>query len=310
LVKWECLGIYIQPALNARRLWGYIIVYGIIYNGGLCNKGQKNIVIQGAGFANKTSPIIGSIMSEKAAVVLAAGKGTRMKSDLPKVLMPVCGRPMIDYVLDALISGGIEKIIAVIGYRAELVKAALDGRKNLAFAMQTEQLGTGHAVMCCRELLADHHGPVLVVAGDAPLMQTKSVAALLAAYDRKPAACIMGTAFTDNPMGLGRIIRDKQGNFLGIVEHRDATAEQRKIQEVNMSYYVFNCQDVFHALDYIRPDNDQGEYYITDVPRVLISRGLEVRALPVLQPCEALSINNVEELAVVEAEMRRMKDKG
>jgi bifunctional UDP-N-acetylglucosamine pyrophosphorylase/glucosamine-1-phosphate N-acetyltransferase/UDP-N-acetylglucosamine pyrophosphorylase len=242
---------------------------------------------------------------------MAAGKGTRMKSDLPKVLVPVCGRPMIEYVLDALTAGGIERIIAVVGYRAELVRSALDGRKNLTFALQAQQLGTGHAVMVCRYLLADHRGPVLIVAGDAPLMQADSVAALMAEYQRKPAACVIGTAYAENPAGLGRIVRDKDGKFLGIVEHRDASPAQRQIKEVSMSYYVFDCQIMLDALDYIRPNNDQGEYYITDLPRVLLSRGLEVRAVPVLKPCEVLAINSMQELAVVEAEMlKAMRDKG
>jgi UDP-N-acetylglucosamine diphosphorylase/glucosamine-1-phosphate N-acetyltransferase len=242
-------------------------------------------------------------MSEKLAVVLAAGKGTRMKSDSPKVLVPVCGRPMIEYVLDALTTGGIERIIAVVGYRADLVRSALDGRKYLTFALQEQQMGTGHAVMVCRDLLADYHGPVLIVAGDAPLMQADSIAALMAEYKSRPVACIIGTALAENPTGLGRIIRDKDGKFLGIVEHRDATESQRQIKEVSMSYYVFDCQIMLDALDYIRPDNDQGEYYITDLPRLLLSRGLEVRAVPVLKPCEVLAINNMDELAVVEAEM-------
>ena len=242
-------------------------------------------------------------MTEKMAVVLAAGKGTRMKSDLPKVLVPVCGRPMIEFVLDALTAGGIEQVIAVVGYRADLVRSALHDRKNLTFALQAEQLGTGHAVMVCRDLLVPYRGPVLIVAGDAPLMQADSIAALLAEFRRRPAACVIGTAFADNPEGLGRIIRDKDGNFLGIVEHRDATVSQRQIKEVSMSYYVFDCQIMLDALDYIRPDNDQGEYYITDLPRVLLSRGLEVRALPVLKPCEVLAINSMQELAAVEAEM-------
>jgi bifunctional UDP-N-acetylglucosamine pyrophosphorylase / glucosamine-1-phosphate N-acetyltransferase len=244
-------------------------------------------------------------MTEKLAIVLAAGKGTRMKSDLPKVLVSVCGRPMIEYVLDALKQGGIQQIITVIGYRAELVRETLNGRKNLSFVLQTEQLGTGHAVMVCREKLANYNGPLMVVAGDAPLMQADSIAALLAEYERRPAACVIGTAYADNPTGLGRIIRDKEGNFLGIVEHRDATEDQRKINEVSMSYYVFNCINMLDALDYVRPDNDQGEYYITDLPKVFHSRGLEVRALPVLKSCEVLAINNMEELAVVEGVMQK-----
>jgi bifunctional UDP-N-acetylglucosamine pyrophosphorylase / glucosamine-1-phosphate N-acetyltransferase len=247
-------------------------------------------------------------MSEKLAVVLAAGKGTRMKSDLPKVLVPVCGRPMIEFVLDSLERGGIEKIIVVIGYRAELVREALNGRKNLTFILQAQQLGTGHAIMVCRDLLAEHRGPVLVVAGDAPLMQSSTIEALMADYQRRPAACIIGTAYCDNPEGLGRVIRDEKGNFLGIVEHRDTSVEQRQIKEVSMSYYVFDCQNMLDALDYIRPDNDQGEYYITDLPQVFFSRGLEVRALPILKPCEVLAINNMEELAAVEKTM--MRDEG
>lgn len=242
-------------------------------------------------------------MSQNTAIVLAAGKGTRMKSDLPKVLMPICGRPMIEYVLDALTKGGVDRVIAVVGYRAELVRDTINGRAGVQFALQTEQLGTGHAVMMCRELLADYAGPVLVVTGDAPFMQPDSVAALLKEYHRRPAACVLGTAHKDNPEGLGRILRDANGQFVGIIEHRDATDEQRRITEVNMSYYVFNCRDMLATLDQIRPNNRQGEYYITDVPGLLIAQGKEVRALPALKPCESLGINTVEELAAVEAEM-------
>ena len=244
-------------------------------------------------------------MTQKVAVVLAAGEGTRMKSELPKVLVEVCGRPMIQYVLDALADGGIQRTIAVVGYRAELVRSALDGRHRLEFALQTEQLGTGHAVMACRELLAGHEGPVLVVAGDSPMMQSDSVAALLAEFDRRPAACILGTAHKKNPAGLGRIVRDAEGNFRAIVEEKDATGQQRRITEVNMSYYVYNCRDLLRALDHIRPDNVQGEYYITDCPGLLVARGKEVRALDVLQPCEALGINTLEELDIVEEAMTK-----
>jgi bifunctional UDP-N-acetylglucosamine pyrophosphorylase / glucosamine-1-phosphate N-acetyltransferase len=246
-------------------------------------------------------------MGKNTAIVLAAGKGTRMQSDLPKVLVPVCGRPMIEYVLDALAAGGVERVVAVVGYRADAVRSAIDGRPGVEFVLQTEQLGTGHAVMACRELLADFRGPVLVVTGDAPLMQADSVAALLADFARRPAACVLGSAHKDDPGGLGRILRDARGEFVGIVEHRDATDEQRRITEVNMSYYVFDCQDLLGALDQIRPNNRQGEYYITDAPGLLAAQGKEVRALCVLKPCEALGINTLDELAAAEEELRRSR---
>jgi bifunctional UDP-N-acetylglucosamine pyrophosphorylase/glucosamine-1-phosphate N-acetyltransferase/UDP-N-acetylglucosamine pyrophosphorylase len=243
-------------------------------------------------------------MQQNLAIVLAAGQGTRMKSDLPKVLFEVCGRPIVEYVIDALTAGGIRRMIVVVGYRADLVRKTLADRDSLEFALQSEQLGTGHAVMACREYLADYDGPVLVVAGDSPMMQSASVAALLAEYERRPAACILGTAHKSDPAGLGRILRDAAGNFVGIVEDKDATELQRQITEVNMSYYVFNCRELLRSLDEIRADNLQGEYYITDCPGVLVAQGKEVRALDVLEPCEALGVNTVEELVVVEAAMQ------
>lgn len=243
-------------------------------------------------------------MGERIGLVMAAGKGTRMKSDLPKVLFPVCGRPMIEYVLDALKEAGIDRIVVIVGYRAELVREALQNRQGIEFVEQTEQLGTGHAVMVCRDLLENHKGPVFVIAGDSPMIQTDTVRTLLDDFDREPAACILGTAHKDEPLGLGRIVRDRSGKFAGIVEERDATEQQKLITEVNMSYYVFRCPDLLTALDEIRPDNSQGEYYITDVPGVLLSQNKPVRALQALKPCEVLSINTIEELQIVESAMQ------
>ena len=242
-------------------------------------------------------------MSKKVAVVMAAGQGTRMKSELPKVLMPVCGRPMIDYVLDALIAGGTDRIIVVVGYRSEDVKAALAQRGEIEFACQADQLGTGHAVMMCREFLTDHEGPVMVMAGDSPMTQSATVARLLDEYDGPRTSCILGTIQSENPTGLGRIIRDEDGEFQAIVEEKDATQEQRRISEVNMSYYVFHCSDLLEALGSLRHDNAQGEYYVTDVPGLLKAAGKSVRALPVLQACEAMGVNTLEDLAVVEKTM-------
>jgi bifunctional UDP-N-acetylglucosamine pyrophosphorylase/glucosamine-1-phosphate N-acetyltransferase/UDP-N-acetylglucosamine pyrophosphorylase len=229
-----------------------------------------------------------------------------MKSDLPKVLVPVCGRPMIDYVIDALAAAGIDQTVVVVGYRAGDVRAALASRQHVVFALQAEQHGTGHAVMCAREYLVNHDGPVLVVAGDSPLMQSDSLKLLLAEFDRSRPACILGTAAKQDASGLGRVVRDKNGKFAAIVEEKDATSEQERIREVNLSCYIFNCADLLAALDEIRADHAQGEYYVTDCPGVLLAAGKDVRALNVLQPCEALSINDLDQLAAVEAAMREM----
>lgn len=247
-----------------------------------------------------------SLGKSPVAVVLAAGQGTRMKSDLPKVLCPVLGRPMIHFVLDALAAAGVQRVIAVVGYRADDVKAALKERPNVEYALQTERLGTGHAVKMARGQLWEHEGPVIVVAGDSPMIQRQSLAALLDHFYGALPSCLLGTLKKDDPSGLGRIVRDERGAFEGIVEEKDATLPQRQIKEVNMSTYIFECRELLHALDLLTNDNRQGEYYLTDCPGILKREGKLVQALPILQPCESLSINTPDELASVEAEMLRL----
>ena len=242
-------------------------------------------------------------MTKPIAVVLAAGMGTRMRSDLPKVLCPILGRPMIEFVLDALQQAGVQRSIVVVGYRADDVKAALGQRKNVEFALQSERLGTGHAVQMAREQLSGHTGPVVILAGDSPLVQSDSIRDLLSHFDRQQPACLLGTLKKSNPAGLGRIVRDSAGNFVGIVEEKDATVEQRAITEVNMSTYVFQGHELLHALGQLKNNNRQGEYYLTDCPSILLQEGKKVEALPVLRPCEALSINTPEELQAAAAEM-------
>lgn len=243
-------------------------------------------------------------MDAPIAVVLAAGKGTRMKSELPKVLCQVSGRTLVSYVLDALQDAGVAGFVVVVGYRADLVEAELADAGATRFALQSEQLGTGHAVMMCREALAEHDGPVVIVAGDSPMLQSTSIKSLLDEFERTRPACILGTLIHDDPTGLGRIVRDDSGNFNCIVEHKDATEAQLQIREVNMSTYVFDCQKMLVALDKLTNDNRQQEYYITDVPGIMLGEGEDVRALPVLKPVEALSVNTVEHLAEVERAMR------
>jgi len=244
--------------------------------------------------------------SDAMAIVLAAGKGTRMQSELPKVLVPANGRPMVLYVVDALRAAGVARIVVVVGYRAELVESELQHEPGVEFAEQREQLGTGHAVMMCRQALAEHRGPVVVVAGDSPMLQASSVRRLLEEFRKLDAACLIGTVCRDDPHGYGRIVRDAAGQFTGIVEEKDATPQQREIKEINVSTYVFDAQELLAALDQLRADNSQREYYITDCPAILLKAGKQVAALPVLQPCEALSINSVAELERVEQEMRRL----
>lgn len=245
-------------------------------------------------------------MDAPIAVVLAAGKGTRMNSDLPKVLCLANGRPLVAYVIDALRTAGVAGIVIVVGYKSELVESELSDIDELQFVLQSEQLGTGHAVMVCRDQLVNHDGPVVVVAGDSPLLQSSSIKALLDEFKTSKPACVLGTLIHDDPTGLGRIVRDHDGNFTGIVEHKDATEEQLRISEVNMSTYVFDCQKMLAALDCLTDDNRQKEYYITDLPKIMLAKGQDVRALPVLQPIEALSVNTVEHLAAVEIAMRQM----
>jgi UDP-N-acetylglucosamine diphosphorylase/glucosamine-1-phosphate N-acetyltransferase len=245
-------------------------------------------------------------MNKPMAIVMAAGQGTRMKSELPKVLFPVCGRPMVEYVLDALNVSGVDRRVIVVGYRAEDVQKTLADYEGLEFVEQTKQLGTGHAVQVCRENLTGHDGAVVVLTGDSPLVQTSSLKQLLDEFGRTRPACILGTLHKNDAAGLGRIVRDSSGQFTGIVEEKDATDEQRTITEVNMSTYVFDAVELLDALEKLTNDNRQGEYYLTDCPGIMKKEGKDVRALPVLDPCEALSINTIDDLKVVEDEMRRL----
>jgi bifunctional UDP-N-acetylglucosamine pyrophosphorylase/glucosamine-1-phosphate N-acetyltransferase len=239
------------------------------------------------------------------AVVLAAGKGERMKSDLPKVLHEVCGRPMIEYVLDAARAAGATRIIVVVGHGAEIVRHALAKYEDVAFATQTEQRGTGHAVEMCRSHLESHSGPVLILTGDAPLVLAASLAQLVQSRQQVNASCVFGTAEVTNPYGLGRVLRDRHGEFLQIVEEKDATPDQTLIREINPSYYVFHGPDLLDSLRKIRPTNKQNQLYLTDCPGVLKGEGKRVIAAKVLSEQEAYGVNSRDQLAVAHELMQR-----
>ena len=243
------------------------------------------------------------------AVVLAAGRGTRMGSDLPKVLHEAAGKALVTWVLEALAAAGVQDRIVVVGHGADLVRRAIAGTPGVSFALQREQRGTGDAVAAAADeiralIAADAPGsrrPVVVVCGDSPMLRVESLTGLLSAWSARGAACLLGTAVTDDPTGLGRIVRDASGRFRRIVEQKDATAEERVIREVNMSTYVFEAHDLLRALAALRPDNAAGEYYITDCPGMLLDAGCLVDAVPCLDASETLSVNTPEQLAAVAA---------
>ncbi len=244
-------------------------------------------------------------MTASVAVILAAGRSTRMKSEIPKVLHKVCGRLMIEYVLDAARAAGTERLIVVVGHRADLVRSALSAHKDVVFAEQTEQKGTGHAVMMCESELQGQTGSVLILAGDTPLLKGSSLKALLDAQQTQGAACVVGTADTIRNEGLGRIVRDSQGTFQAIVEQKDATPEQRKITEINTGCYAFDIPLLLSSLRQVRPNNVQSEYYLTDCPRILMDQGHRVSAICSLTLEEALGVNTRVQLSEVRASIQQ-----
>ncbi|MCH2209723.1 MAG: NTP transferase domain-containing protein [Fuerstiella sp.] len=244
-------------------------------------------------------------MTAPIAVVLAAGKSTRMKSATPKVLHPVCGQLMIDYVLNAVRAAGVEKIIVVVGHKAAEVRSAMSVHDDVVFAEQTEQHGTGHAVMMCESELTGHDGSVIVLAGDTPLLQSRSLIALLNHQQTHSAACVIGTADTTVNDGLGRVVRDADGTFVCIREQKDASDEERNITEVNTGCYAFSTPRLLESLERLKPNNVQAEYYLTDCPRILMDDGHHVAACCSLTIEEAIGVNNRIQLAEVRNHIQR-----
>ena len=244
-------------------------------------------------------------MSDIVSLVLAAGKGTRMKSALPKVLHSVGGKSMVQHVLTAAATAGAERNIVVIGFGAEAVREALGDQAE--FVVQTEQLGTGHAVLQAKELFADFTGTILVLCGDTPLLTGAELARLTEAHRGKGAVATVLTAHMPDPAGYGRVIRNDQGQVIKIVEQKDATETERQVNEVNTGIYCFECQPLFAALSNITCVNAQGEYYLTDVIGLLANQGQVVWAVPVADYQQTLGINSRVQLAEAETILRRRK---
>jgi len=246
------------------------------------------------------------------AIILAAGKGTRMKSDRPKVLHEVCGRPMLAYVLDAARGAGCDRLLVVVGHEADHVQQTFAGGDgDVEWVVQEPQLGTGHAVMVCGEHLAGLSGAVVVLGGDGPLIRAATLRELLATHAEQRAACTLATSILPDPQRYGRILRDAAGELAGIVEYLDADEDQRRIREVNVSIYCFDAAALREALAALGNDNAKGEYYLTDTLGLLRARGRKLAAVAAVPPADVLSINTVEQLERVSAIMgERRKGRG
>ncbi len=238
-----------------------------------------------------------------AAVILAAGKGTRMKSGLPKVLHKVGGRAMVEHVLLAVKKAGVQKIILVVGYQGNLVAGAIEG--GVEIAHQREQLGTAHALMQARDALEGVDGDVLVLCGDTPLLRPETLRDLYRQHTRMGNAVTVLTAELADPAGYGRVIRSPDGRVGRIVEQKDAAPEELRVREINTGVYCFRLRGLFDALAALRSDNAQGEYYLTDIIEYYAGQGEPVGAVRVEDASEIMGINDRRQLAAVEKIMRR-----
>jgi bifunctional UDP-N-acetylglucosamine pyrophosphorylase/glucosamine-1-phosphate N-acetyltransferase len=245
---------------------------------------------------------------ELGAIILAAGKGTRMNSDLPKVLHPVADRPIVSWVIDACRAAGCNKIAVVVGFGAEDVKQAV-AADDVVFSVQDQQLGTGHATLCAHEHFKDGEGDVLVLAGDGPLIRAETIERMIQQHRATDAAATLATSVIPDPTTYGRIVRNSSGGFEAIVEEKNCTDEQKKIHEVYPSYACFDGQTLFRLLSELRPDGVSGEYYVTTLPMRLNELGQHVELVDGVPPEDVLSINTPEHLAEVDAILRNRLSK-
>ncbi|CAM2363513.1 bifunctional UDP-N-acetylglucosamine diphosphorylase/glucosamine-1-phosphate N-acetyltransferase GlmU [Listeria seeligeri] len=236
-------------------------------------------------------------MSKRYAVVLAAGQGTRMKSKLYKVLHPVCGKPMVEHVVDQISTLDVDKVVTIVGHGAEKVQEHLAGKSE--FVKQEEQLGTAHAVLQAKAALAERDGVTLVVCGDTPLIEASTMEALLKYHHEKRAKATILTTVIEDPTGYGRIIRDDLGIVEKIVEHKDATEKEQRISEINTGTYCFDNKALFEALEKVSNDNVQGEYYLPDVIKILKDSDEVVAAYRMESFEESLGVN--DRIALAEA---------
>lgn len=244
-----------------------------------------------------------------AIIVMAAGKGTRMKSDLAKVLTPLSGTPMVHHVLTA--AGTDTKKVVIIGHQADTVRSSIDSAfDGVDYALQTEQLGTGHAVQQAEKALQGFEGNAIILSGDVPLVTPDLINALLKSHGENAVTVVSTTI--DNPTGLGRIVRDDAGNFLKITEQKDATEAEQKITEINTGIYMVKLPLAFELLSQVQNNNASGEFYLTDIIALALKAGKNVGTCHVNDGMALLGVNTPEQLAVAEGiyNQRQLTAKG
>jgi bifunctional UDP-N-acetylglucosamine pyrophosphorylase/glucosamine-1-phosphate N-acetyltransferase len=243
-------------------------------------------------------------MDDTVAVVLAAGKGTRMYSDLAKVLHPICGRPMLSYTLAALQELGLNRMLVVVGHQAERVKE-IHAELPVEWVLQEEQLGTAHAVQCALPHLADFVGSVLICCGDTPLLTADTLQMFMSEHVNTHADLSILSMLLESPGNYGRILRDSRGAVLGIIEAKDASDRERDIREVNTGIYCVRADVLRVVIPDIENANVQGEYYLTDLVQTAVQRDWMVQAVTAADPEEFLGVNTQEELAAAETTITR-----
>jgi UDP-N-acetylglucosamine diphosphorylase/glucosamine-1-phosphate N-acetyltransferase len=250
------------------------------------------------------------LINDVAVIILAAGKGTRMKSGKAKVLHEIEQRPMIDYVVDSAsrVAGG--SLVVVVGHQADAVKAAvMKNRKDVIFALQSEQLGTGHAVSCAMPHIPEGMTDIVILCGDVPLLSAPTVERLLAEHKAAERDLTILAVELDNPDGYGRVLMDAENRVTGIIEQADATAEQKRIRIVNSGIYCTTAGFLNDALGAIDADNAQAEFYLTDIMEIGHRAGKNVGALVWRDSLEVMGVNTVEELELAETIMKSRKSK-
>lgn len=236
------------------------------------------------------------------ALVLAAGAGTRMKSDLPKVAHELLGKALVRWVVDAAREAGCTEVVTVLGHGREFVAPLV---RDTVIAIQEEQLGTGHAIMIARDHLEGRTGSLVVLSGDSPLIRAETIATLARMRKETEASVCVLTQIADTPFGYGRVVRDEQGHVLRIVEQKDCTPEEALLRECNSGIYCFDIPTLLDCLDRLSTENAQGEYYLTDVIEICVNDGRLVSALVVDDAAEALGVNSRRQLAQATKHMQQ-----